>query len=163
MECSRGRCKLRLLGYPVVLDLVGGSYPPTLAQPYHALNKYDPGHAFVDYLGSLPYSEIEKKYADADLFVFASSCEMFGQIITEAMRAGLPIACSERSAMSELHQNCGVYFYPEDSYSISGTIRRLLDDPNLRCSIASAAKDRSERFSWERCADETFEFFKTTL
>jgi glycosyltransferase involved in cell wall biosynthesis len=155
--------KLRLLGYPVVLDLVGGSYPPALARLNHALNKYDPGHAFVDYLGPLSYREIEKKYADADLFVFASSCETFGQIITEAMRAGLPIACSERSAMSELLQNCGVYFNPEDSDSIAGAIRRLLDDPNLRCYMASAAKEMSARFSWERCADETFEFFKTTL
>jgi len=155
--------KLRLLGYPVVLDLIGGSYPPALARLHHTMNKYDPGHVFVDYLGYLPYSEIEKKYVDADLFVFASSCETFGQIITEAMCAGLPIACSEMSAMSELLQNCGVYFDPEDSDSIAGAIRRLLDDPNLRCFMASAAKEKSARFSWERCADETFEFFKTTL
>ena len=65
------------------------------------------------------------------------------------MRAGLPIDCSERSAMSELLQNCGVCFNP--------------NDPNLRCSMVSAAKEMSARFSWERCADETFEFFKTTL
>jgi glycosyltransferase involved in cell wall biosynthesis len=155
--------KLRSLGYPLVLDLVGSSYPPALARLQKALISYDPDCVFTHYIGPLPYSEIEKKYAESDLFVFASSCETFGQIITEAMCAGLPIACSERSSMSELLQNCGAYFNPENSDSIASAVRRLLDDPDLRHSIASDAKAMSANFSWERCANQTFDFFYSIL
>jgi len=155
--------KLRSLGYPIVLDLVGGSYPPALARLQQALIKYDPGCTFTHYMGPLPYNEIEKKYVEADLFVFASSCETFGQIIIEAMSVGLPIACSERSAMSELLQNCGAYFNPEDSDSIASAVRRLLDDSNLRSAMTNDAKAISEHFSWERCANETFDFLLSTL
>jgi len=155
--------KLRSMGYPVVLDLVGGAYPQALKRLQNALNKHDPENEFVDYLGYVPYREIEKKYKESDLFVFASSCETFGQIIIEAMSAGLPIACSERSAMSELLQNCGVYFNPEDSSSISDAICRLLDDPSLRFSLANSAKEISASFTWNCCVNKTFSFFKETL
>ena len=156
-----GIAKLRSLGYPVILDLIGSSYAPAFYRLKQALVKHDPEQTFARYIGPLPYNEIEKKYSEADLFVFASSCETFGQIITEAMCAGLPIACSERSAMSELLGNCGIYFDPEDSESIANAIRRLLDDPSLRGSIATGANKLSTHFSWERCADETFKFFRT--
>ncbi len=155
--------KLRSLGYQIVLDLVGTSYPPALVRLQKALVAHDPRDKFTNYIGHLSYSEIEKKYAEADLFVFASSCETFGQIITEAMCAGLPIACSERSAMSELLQDCGVYFDPENADSIAGAIRRLLDDSELRSSLANKAKRLSSHFSWERCANETFAFFQTIM
>ena len=158
-----GVSKLRSLGYPIVLDLVGSSYPPALDRLKQALAIHDPHNAFARYVGPLPYNEIERKYAEADLFVFASSCETFGQIITEAMCAGLPITCSARSAMSELLGSCGIYFDPEDPGSIADAIRRLLEDPILRSSIATEANKMSAKFSWERCADETFEFFQATL
>ena len=37
------------------------------------------------------YDEIHKHYQDADAFIFASTCETYGMVITEAMAAGLPI------------------------------------------------------------------------
>ena len=156
-----GVARLRSMGYPVELELIGSSYPPAFRRLKQALVNYDPEQVFARYIGPLPYDEIEKKYFEADLFVFASTCETFGQIITEAMCAGLPIVCSERSAMSELLGNNGVYFDPVDSESIADAIRRLLDDPDLRNSIATSANKLSAHFSWEHCADETFEFFRT--
>ena len=155
--------KLRSLGYPIVLDLVGSAYPQALVHLTRAIYKYDPRHEFIKYHGSIPYDNIEQKYSEADLFVFASSCETFGQIITEAMCAGLPIACSESSSMSEILECNGVYFNPLDPSSIAEAIRCLLDDPNLRTSTATAAKHMSTSFTWDRCADQTFAFFKETL
>jgi glycosyltransferase involved in cell wall biosynthesis len=155
--------KLRNLGYPVTLDLVGSSHPIALKRMKIALAKNDPKNTFIRYTGPLPYGEIERKYAEADLFIFASSCETFGQIITEAMSAGLPIACSRQSAMSELLENGGVYFDPECADSIASSVRSLLDDPELRSLIATKAFTRASQYTWTTCADQTFNFFQATL
>jgi glycosyltransferase involved in cell wall biosynthesis len=155
--------KLRSMGYPIVVELVGNAYPPALDLLHKSLIKNDPDNVFVNYIGYLPYDEIEKKYSTADLFIFASSCETFAQIITEAMCAGLPIACTEKSAMSELLQDSGVYFNPESPDSIASTIRRLLDDSDLRSSLANGAKLASENITWDRCANQTFSFLNSVL
>ena len=150
--------QLRINNIPIVLDLVGPAYPPALKRLKNVLNRVDPAGEFVRYLGAVPYEELHVRYAAADLFVFASSCETFGQILTEAMSAGLPIACSNRSALPEVLGDAGVYFDPEDSSDIAGALRKLIDSPDLRARLASAAYKRALTFSWQQCANETFEF-----
>jgi glycosyltransferase involved in cell wall biosynthesis len=88
--------KLKDAGYPVRLDLIGSAYPPALKRLRRTLNRFDPKGYFIHYLGEIPYSEVFSWYLQADVLIFASSCETFGQIVTEAMAAGLPIACSNK-------------------------------------------------------------------
>jgi len=68
----------------------------------------------------------------ADLFVFASSCETFGISLLEAMAVGLPIACSNKSSLPETLQDGGEYFDPEDDQSIASAVKRLILDPVSR-------------------------------
>ena len=149
--------QLRSDGVSVVLELVG---PPAagIGRLKETLNRLDPEGVFITYRGAVPYEKLEDHYAAADISVFASSCETFGQILTEAMSAGLPIACSNRSAMPEILGEAGVYFDPEDANSIARALRQLIESPDLRAQLAQAAFDRAQAFSWKRCADETFEF-----
>jgi len=153
--------QLRGSGLPVVLDLVGAAYPPALSKLNKAIDKVDPGRSFVRYVGPLPYITVHDMYAAADLFVFASSCETFGQIVTEAMSAGLPIACSGRSSMQELLGSAGVYFEPESEEDIARAIRQLIDSPRLRAEKAQAAFDLAGHFTWQRCAKDTFFFLRS--
>jgi glycosyltransferase involved in cell wall biosynthesis len=123
----------------------------------------DQREEFVRYAGEVPHERLHELYANADIAVFASSCETFGQIVLEAMSAGLPIACAGRSAMPEILGEAGVYFDPEKSATIAAALRRLIESPTLRAEKASAAFTRSKAFSWERCAEETFGFLHRTL
>jgi glycosyltransferase involved in cell wall biosynthesis len=90
--------------------------------------------------------------------LFASSCEIFGQILTEAMSAGLPIACSNQSAMPELLGHAGVYFDPERPAEIASAIRKLFNSSELRFRLACESFEKVQEYSWKRCADETFSF-----
>ncbi len=149
---------LRAEGLPVVLDLVG---PPASgsARLAEALERLDPREQFIRYVGHVPYARLHELYAQADVFVFASSCETFGQILTEAMSAGLPIACSDRSAMPEILSDAGVYFDPESPAEIASALRQLMESAAMRAEKAESASRRARAFSWRRCADETFAFF----
>lgn len=151
--------QLRAAGLPLVLDLVGP--PGSGSQRLRGvLQRIDPHAHFICYRGAVPYEELHELYLAADISVFASSCESFSLILTESMSAGLPIACSNRSAMPELLGDAGVYFDPERPEEIAAAIRCLFESHELRAQKALAGFERASRFAWARCADETFGFLQ---
>ena len=125
-QVAEAVARLRAEGLPVALDLIGPAYPPAFRRLQRTLQDVDRSGAFIRYLGAVPHTEIQKNYKQADVAVFASSCETFGQIVTEYMAAGLPIACSNRSAMPELLGDAGVYFDPEQPEDIARVLRDLI-------------------------------------
>lgn len=149
--------ELRRAGLNVELELVG---PPGRGLPrlLSVIQHIDPNGAFIHYRGAIPHGRLHEAYRQADIGLFASSCETFGQILTESMSAGLPIACSSRSAMPELLGPEGVYFDPETPSSIAEALKRLILDPKLRSKVAMDAFVRSEGLTWRRCSDDTFSF-----
>jgi glycosyltransferase involved in cell wall biosynthesis len=153
---------LRQQHYPIYLDLVGpmGSGYERLMK---TLNILDPKQHFIRFHGAVPYEELKQMYTSADIGVFASTCETFGQIVTEAMSAGLPMACSNRSAMPEILEDCGVYFDPENPFEIAESLKILVEDPTLRFTYASKAYERSKNFTWEKCAHQTLFFLHSQL
>jgi len=150
--------QLRERGWPVALDLVGPAQAPALKRLERVLRRVDGKGRFIHYSGSVPYEELPARYKSADLFVFASSCESFGQILTEAMAEGLPIACSNRSAMPEVLNDAGVYFDPEKPEEIVRALDRLIADPELRAEKARKSFAAAKAYSWSRCASASFDF-----
>ena len=124
--------KLRKEGYPVVLNLVGPSYPPAQKRLTKAMNKFDVHNDWVKYHGAIPYLELHNIYKGAQLGVFASSCENMPNILLETMASGLPIACSNRGPMPEVLGDAGVYFDPEQPIEIYRAIKNLINNPQLR-------------------------------
>ena len=103
---------LRERGLPVVLDLVGPAYPPALKRLSTVVNKLDRDGVSVHYHGAIPFHELHYCYLQADLGLFASSCENLPNILLETMAAGLPVACSNRGPMPEILGDAGLYFDP---------------------------------------------------
>lgn len=149
--------KLRSEGVPVVLELVG---PPAggMLRLKETMDRVDPKGIFVTYRGAIPYEKLDAIYAAADICAFASSCENMPNILLEGMAAGLPMACSKMGPMPEVLGDSGAYFDPEDVTSIADALLKLIQSSDLRTQIAHAAFDRSQAFTWSRCAAETFGF-----
>lgn len=154
---------LRLNGLPLRLDLVGGACDlPTFRRLNKKIQEVNDPFEFIFYHQNQPHENIINFYNDADIFVFASSCESFGQIITEAMAAKLPIACSSYSSMTEILGDGGVYFNPFDHKSLCEALERLIESPPLRHRTSSIARERAGQYSWERCSRETFSYLELT-
>jgi len=60
--------------------------------------------------------------------------------------------------MPEVLGDAGLYFDPERPATIADALERLAWDPRLREQLAARAYERAARFSWDRCARETFAF-----
>ena len=149
---------LRKEGLPVVLDLVGPAYPPALKRLNNTADRLDADRLWVHYHGATPFDELHLRYAQADLGLFASSCENMPNILLETMASGLPIACSNRGPMPEVLGSDGVYFDPEQPAEIARAVRELIESPQLRANLAAASYQRSQQYSWQLCAGETFQF-----
>jgi glycosyltransferase involved in cell wall biosynthesis len=159
-QCSvvEGIALLRERGFPVILELVGPAYAPALKRLNEVIDRVNPQRDWVHYLGSIPFNELHHCYARADLGVFASSCENLPNILIEMMAAGLPIACSNRGPMPEVLGDAGVYFDPESAEEIAQTLEHFISNPQLRKQKAWMSFETVKQYSWERCADDTFEF-----
>lgn len=149
---------LRAQGLSVVLELVGPAYPPALARLHGAITQFDPEKNWVCYHGAVPYEILNTLYAQADLGVFASSCENMPNILLETMASGLPVACSSRGPMPEVLGEAGLYFDPESPVEIAQSLRKYIDSPALRSEKAKASIARCQQYAWEHCAGETFTF-----
>ena len=126
------------------------------------LAQVDPQRDFVKLIEFIPNSNVASLIAEADIFIFASSCETFGIALLEAMTIGVPIACSNRSSLPETLQDGGEYFDPQDSESIARAIDSLVRDPERRFQLANRARALAKNYSWSRCAQETWSFISQT-
>jgi glycosyltransferase involved in cell wall biosynthesis len=122
----------------------------------------DPKGEFVVQHEFVPQAELPRYFCEADVFVFASSCENMPNTLVEAMASGIPIACASRGPMPEVLEHGGVYFDPEQPQSIAQAVQGLVDDADLRQRVAARAKELSQRYSWQRCARETWAFLAET-
>lgn len=145
-------------GWQVTLDLVGPSYPPALRRLKVGIQKHDPEKKWVNYYGAVPFDQLHGIYQQADLGLFASSCENMPNILLETMASGLPVASSNRGPMPEMLADAGVYFDPENPQEIAHALQKMIASQELRTALSCASCAASKQYTWERCARETFDF-----
>jgi glycosyltransferase involved in cell wall biosynthesis len=150
--------ELRKTGVPARLDIVGPIQRLARSRWNDAIERLDSKREFLFAHGAMPYDQMAAIYREAELFVYASTCETFGNTLLEAMAAGLPVACSNRSAMPEVLGGAGIYFDPEKPAEILNALIRLVESKEERESLAEKAYHRALEFSWEKCAESTLAF-----
>jgi glycosyltransferase involved in cell wall biosynthesis len=142
------------------LNLVGGGNSSASKElldyiNINDLNKFITIKQFIDTKG------LNNEYLCNDIFIFASSSETFGITLLEAMGSKLPIACSNRTGLSDILKDAGVYFDPFDISSILSSLKEIIYDQNKREIFGNKAFEYAQKYTWEKCAIETFEFLKT--
>ena len=107
--------------------------------------------------------DLEGLYAVAEGFVFPSLHEGFGLPVLEAMRRGVPVACSDRSTLPEVAGDAALLFDPGDTGSIRSALERLLQDQGLRARLRVAGRARVSLFSWDATAAATAAVYRRAL
>lgn len=98
----------------------------------------------------LSEDELESMYALASAFVLPSLIEGFGLPVLEAMVRGVPVACSNVSALPEVAGDAALLFDPENQDEMTTAVRRLLDDRALAERLVARGHERAGEFTWER-------------
>ena len=149
---------LRQRGMPLSLDLVGPAYPPSMRRLSSVMRRLDPEQNWLRYWGKADQDEILNYYHQADIGVFASSCENLPNIVLELMGAALPIASSNRGPMPEVLGAGAEYFDPEETQSIEVALQRLVASSKRRSSLSRRNARAAANYAWDRAAHDTLEF-----
>lgn len=104
----------------------------------------------VNFYGVVKQENLREYYNKADVFIFSSVIESFGQGLLEAMANGLPCVVSDIPVFREIGKDSILYFNPGDSYDLSNKLKLLLNDCDLRANLGNKAKKRAAEFSWEK-------------
>jgi glycosyltransferase involved in cell wall biosynthesis len=111
---------------------------------------------FVDYL---PDEELEALWSIAAVAALPTLGEGFGLPVLEAMRRGVPVACSDIPVLREVAGEDARYFDPHDPASAGAAIVAAAGDERL----GAAGRERAERFSWRTAAEGTFEAYERAV
>ncbi len=102
------------------------------------------------FTGSRRGEELAAIYASADVFVFPSGTETFGNVLLEAMASGLPVICTDSGGVTDFtenHRNALVCKYgsvPE----LSKAIVKMLN-PHNRQMLSEKALETAKSRSWD--------------
>ena len=125
--------------------------------PYSAeFEKTFPEAIFTGYLNG---EELAAAYASADVFVFPSTTDTFGNVILEAQAAGLPCVVSDQGGPRELVADGEDGFITRggDLAELCEATRKLCADADLRRAMGAAARKRVEDRSWPHAARRFWE------
>ncbi len=108
------------------------------------------------FLGELGVGLLARAYASADLFLYPSATETFGNVTLEAMASGLPTICADALGSRSLviPGETGELLPPGDVEGFTAAAAALLGDPERRRAMGRAARARAEQRSWDRAIDQ---------
>ena len=102
-------------------------------------------------------------YKHASLFVYPSLYEGFGIPPLEAMNYGCPVVCSNTGSIPEIVGDAAFLFDPYSVESIKNNIISVLYDNKLRSLLRLKGFEQVKKFSWEKCAKETYKVYEELL
>jgi glycosyltransferase involved in cell wall biosynthesis/predicted metal-dependent phosphoesterase TrpH len=104
----------------------------------------------ASFLGWLGGMDLARAYADADVFLFPSATDTFGQVILEAQASGLPVVAVAKGGPLTLVEDrvSGVLCEPQ-APALADALLEVAGSPLLHRRLASAGLARVRERTWE--------------
>lgn len=114
------------------------------------------GGRLAEKLCGLPPDELIRWYKAADLYVHPAIVEPFGNIVVEAMAAGLPLVVTDGTGSAECVEKhrCGWVAQSRNVEDMADKIVRLLGDVALRREMSARAKAGASEYDWPMIAGQ---------
>ena len=135
---------------------------PERARLEHLVRRLDLGEQ-VQLEGQVGFERLARAYADCDIFCLPSLQEGFGLVFLEAMAAGKPVVCCERTAAEELVEDGtnGLVVPQCDDAALAAALARLLEDADLRHHMGAANRTVADEFAPQAVARQLVETVST--
>lgn len=113
------------------------------------------------FTGVLRDGTLARVFASADLFVFPSLADTFGNSVVEALACGLPCLVSDLGGPQEIivPDVCGTIFKHDEPGALRDGILAMLGDPARLESWRDPARARAQEFSYAAAAEAFWNFY----
>jgi len=116
------------------------------------------------FLGWLEGDALATAYASADMFLFASRTDTFGQVLLEAQASGLPvIAVAEGGPTSIVSDGLTGRLCTADAATLAAAVNELASDPQQRERLARTALEAVRDRTWERSLQRLADGYRRAL
>jgi phosphatidyl-myo-inositol alpha-mannosyltransferase len=153
---------------------------PVLLRAFEALREHVPAtltlvgagreevaHMMLDDRGVHAIGKVSEKRKREELTSADVLCapslhgESFGMVLTEAFAAATPVIASDIPGYRDVVRDGidGLLVAPGDALGLAESLRRLALDKRMRETMASAARERAERFAWPHIASEVLDSY----
>lgn len=119
------------------------------------------GH--VHFLRSVPNEDLAVLYSLTSLFAFPSLYEGFGLPPLEAMACGAPVIAADNSSIPEIVGDAALLFNAGDVEELCAIMHSVLGNEKLRTSLSEKGVKHVSSFSWDKCARQTIDVYKTVF
>ncbi|KPF47172.1 glycoside hydrolase [beta proteobacterium AAP121] len=99
--------------------------------------------------------DLARHYASADVFLFPSMTETFGNVVPEAMASGLPVVAFDHAAAGQLlrHGDNGLLARPGEASEFCRVARRAAADRGQLRALGQRARDTALTLDWTRIVE----------
>jgi glycosyltransferase involved in cell wall biosynthesis len=111
--------------------------------------------------GFVSQEDLVALYNSAGVFVMPSIYEGFGLPVLEAMSCGCPVIASRAGSLAEVAGEAIKHIDPFAVDSIAEGIKEVLGSSKFRQELSEKGLKHSKKFTWEKTAGETVEFYKS--
>lgn len=141
---ARAVRNLQLKGLPIKYRVIGHVGRRGLATE-RQLRRILPDIAIVGYLSR---EDLARQYRSASMLAFPSMFEGFGIPAVEAMRARLPVVCSDSTSLPEVAGEAGILVPAGDVDAWEAAIGVVSTDAATRRRLSRRGHARALRFQW---------------
>jgi glycosyltransferase involved in cell wall biosynthesis len=113
----------------------------------------------------VPHEQMVREYLAADVLVMPSLIEPYGNVLAEAMAAGLACVATPFGAAGDLGRDGEnmLIVPPADPAAIAAKVAFLLDRPEERARLGRAARQAAEGLRWKLVVPKTEEAYALAL
>ena len=116
------------------------------------------------FLGWLEGEELARTYASADVFLFASRTDTFGQVLLEAQASGLPVvAVAEGGPLSLVEHDRSGLLVPADAEALAAAVLRVSGSPVLARRLVKGGLHSVSGRSWASALEGLAEGYRRAL
>jgi glycosyltransferase involved in cell wall biosynthesis/predicted metal-dependent phosphoesterase TrpH len=104
----------------------------------------------ASFLGWLEGADLARAYASADVFLFASTTDTFGQVILEAQASGLPVIAVDAGGPASLvaHRRTGLLCTPHAG-ALAQALLELTRSPRLAAQLSQGGLEAAAARTWD--------------
>lgn len=119
--------------------------------------------ADIVFTGHLPLQNLVEAVGAAKAMIFPSYFEGFGIPLVEAMQAGVPVVCGDKTALPEVVENAGLLVDPFDERSIADGLGIVDSENEFREKMILKGLERATHFSWDFTAEKIWKVLDNEL